>query len=587
MNVRRMLGALTAAGLAVLAAASVAAAKTTAIVPAPAFQASDLNAFSADNWLTTGGGLLDNRYSTLTQVDKTTVSNLKQAWDTQFDLTGKAAAVAEEGSPVAYNGTLFVPDGASEVYAIDGASGQHLWSYKPVLTAAPLLAAVRGVAIGDGRIYEGQEDGNVVALDQTTGGVVWKSKIGDPADGISFSAAPIYYNGMVILGATGGDWGGRAYAVAIDAKTGLELWRHYIVPGPGELGTGSWGVTDWIRGGGALWIYPSVDTTAGLVYLVTGNPIPWNGRGPGNNLWTNSILALHVQNGQFAWGFQTVHHDIWDYDVTNPPVIFDATYNGVLRHGIAVASKTGWVYILDRLTGAPLVGIVEKKVPQIKDKAGAAYANVSKTQPFPVGDAFVSQCTNPKNWPAKAPDGKPYTAGCIFTPYAVQPSGSFIAESPGYEGGVDWPPSAFNPQLNYMYVCARDGAGATIGAIPNAQKTIVPGQLSLGAAFGPASTVLPDFGRIVAMNVLTNKIVWNDKLPKPCFSGMMTTATGLVFAGNQGTNTLDAYDAATGASLWASAKLPGTPNAPVMTYTAGGKQYLAILAQNHIVAFSL
>ena len=595
MTRRRLLCLLCAAVLASLAVASVSSATPSQAVNkaapggAPAFTADDLNAAAGDNWLNSGGGIHDNRYSTLSQITKANVAGLKTAWTSQFDLTTKVAlATSEEASASAYNGVLYIPDGQSEVYAVDGATGQHLWKYSPVLDEPPFIPAIRGVALGDGKVYEAQGDGNIVALDQATGNVVWKSKLGNPSDGLAFSAAPVYYNGMIIAGMSGGDWGGRSFVVAVDAKTGMEDWRHYIVPGPGELGTGSWGVTDWIRGGGALWIYPSIDSATGQVYVVTGNPIPWNGRGPGNNYWTDSIIALHVQNGQFSWAFQTVHHDIWDYDVTNPPVIFDAMYGGVLRHGIAVASKTGWVYILDRISGQPLLGIVEKKVPQLKG-AAAAYANTSKTQPYPVGDAFVPQCSSKKVWSAPALDGKPFKTGCIFTPYAATPQGSFIASRPAAEGGVDWPPSAFNPQTNQIYLCFRDSVGAAIGAIVKDQIKIVPGQLSLGVNFGPGPKKYPDTGGVVAMDVTTNKLVWKTKWPLPCFSGVMNTATGLVFVGQTKPSEFDALDASTGQKLWASPALLNAKGVtgPSITYTAGGKQYVVVLAGNNIYAFSL
>jgi glucose dehydrogenase len=402
---------------------------------------------------------------------------------------------------------------------------------------------------------------------------------------------------MVIEGATGGDWGGRSFALALDAKTGAELWRWYVAPSPGSLGSGSWGINEWQRGGGAIWIYPSIDITTGLLYLVTGNPIPWNGRGPGSNLWSDSIVALHVQNGQFAWGFQTVHHDIWDYDVTNPPTLFDLNYgNGSMTPAVGVASKTGWVYLLNRVTGKSILGVAEKKVPQLKG-AAAKYANLSKTQPYPVGEPFTNQCSTRKQWPGKAPDGKPYIVGCIFTPYAYakgQPS--FLASAPAVEGGVDWQPSAYDPATHYQYLCSISGAGTALGAIPNAEKTIVPGQLSLGANFGPPSVNTPDQMQLVAMDMLTNKVAWkvtqppstNKKVPSQRCSGVMSTP-GLVFAGQSNTKQLGAYDPATGKNLWLSSALPTAPSGPPVTYTAaGGKQYVVVLgATGLIYGFSL
>jgi PQQ-dependent dehydrogenase (methanol/ethanol family) len=584
-----------------LAVASAIGAKSAAtpITPAPAFTPTQQQSAQSDgnDWITVGGGLNDYRNSTLTQINQSNVSSLHLAWTGTFKLPKAAAALPEEGGAIAYKGILYIPNSLSEVSAFDGITGQTLWDYKPVPDSPALLPAIRGLAIGDGKIYEGQLDGNVVALDQTTGKPIWETKVGDPKDGISFSSAPVYYNGMVIEGATGGDWGGRSYAIALNAKTGDEIWRHYIVPAPGELGTASWGINEWQRSGGAIWIYPSIDPMTGLLYVVTGNPVPWNGRGPGDNLWTDSILALRVSTGQQQWGFQTVHHDIWDYDVTNPPILFDLDYGTGITPAVGLASKTGWVYILNRVTGKPILGIVEKKVPQLKG-AAAKYANLSKTQPYVNGDAFTAQCNTRKEWPKPAPDGKPYLVGCIFHPYGYSKTAStFVASAPSAEGGVDWQPSAYNPNTNYMYLCSITGAGTAIGAIPNAEKTVIPGQLSLGANFGAPSPNTPDTPQLVAMNMKTNKVAWkvtqplpaSKKVPSQRCTGVLSTSANMVFASQTNTNQVKAYDAATGKSLWTSPKLTTSPGGPPVSYTgADGKQYIVVLGAGGLVyGFSL
>jgi len=573
-------------------------ARSSAITPPPAFTPQqEVQNGAGNDWLTVGGGLNDNRDTQLTQINASNVSSLHLAWTASFNLPKAAQALPEEGAGVTYNGVLYIPNSLSQVEAIDDTTGKVLWTYTPVLDAPALLPAVRGLAIGDGKVYEGQTDGNLVALDATTGQLIWKTKVGDPRDGIEFSSAPIYYNGMVIEGASGGDWGGRAFAVALNAKTGDELWRWYVVPQPGQLGSGSWGINEWQRPGGALWIYPSIDTQLGYLYLVTGNPIPWNGRGPGNNLWTDSIVALDVATGTFKWGFQTVHHDIWDYDVTNPPQIFNLAYNGVVTPVIAAASKTGWVYILNRQTGAPVLGITEKKVPQLKNKAAAAYANLSKTQPYPVGQAFTNQCSTRKEWPKPAPDGKPYIVGCIFTPYAYakgQPS--WRASAPSAEGGVDWQPSAYNPNTNDEYLCSINGAGTAMGALPKAQIKIIPGLLDLGINFGAPSPNTPDLPQVVAMNMANNTIAWRITQPLPSSkkvvsarcTGALTTASNLVFVSQTNTNQLEALDASTGKQLWISSALTTAPGGPPISYLgSNGKQFVTILGNGgNIYAFS-
>jgi quinohemoprotein ethanol dehydrogenase len=597
----RLLRTIAPAAAVALVVVATVAARSLAITPTPPFTPDQLTPNAGADWLTVGGGLSDDRDSSLTQVNASNVAGLHLAYTGTSSIPTKVAnALPEEGTPVSYQGVLYSPNSLNQIQAVDGTSGKTLWTYLPQndsLAHAPLQGSIRGIALGDGMVFQGRTDGDVVAVDQSTGALVWQVKVGDPIDGISFSSAPVYYNGMVIEGATGGDNGGRSFAVALDAKTGAELWRWYVAPGPGEIGFGSWGPNEWQTGGGAIWIYPSIDVDHGLLYLVTGNPVPWVARDPGNNYWTDSVVALHVDTGELAWGYQTVHHDIWDYDVTNPPVLFDLAYNGVVTPAMGVASKTGWVYILNRVTGKPILGIVEKKVPQLKG-AAARYENLSKTQPFPVGDAFTSQCNTRKDWPGKAPDGKPYLVGCIFHPYAyVKGQPSFIAEAPGFEGGVDWQPSAYNSTTHDLYVCSIDGPGVSLGALPKQQTVVHPGQPAFGTTFGPPSPK-PILNQLVAINMETNKVAWRINQPiakskglavgQRC-TGAMSTDTGLVFASESIPKKLAAYDAASGKLLWQSSALPVAIGGPPITYVGSdGKQYVAALGNDgKLYGFSL
>jgi quinohemoprotein ethanol dehydrogenase len=585
-----------AAAATVVAVAAGSSSHSSYIAPAPAFSPDELAAPAGDDWITAGGGLSDNRYSTLDQITQANVSSLGVAWHIHLGIPPAAQKkISEEGSIVSYGGTLYVTDGLSGVYALDGATGARLWKYSPSFAHKISfgLFVNRGVGLGDGKVYEGVLDGSVVALDQQTGHVVWRNHLSNSALGYSFTAAPVYYDGMVIIGVSGGDAGARGYAVALNAETGKQLWRWYVDPAPGQPGSNTWPKNSEWKHGGALWIYPSIDPNLGLVYIVTGNPVPWNGRGAGNDLYTDSIVALKVDTGKLYWAFQTVHHDIWDYDVTNPPVLFNAVVKGQMREGIAVASKTGWVYILDRATGKPLIGITEKKVPQ--EEPPAVGYKLSPTQPYPVGQAFVNQCSTRANWPDPAPDGKPFRVGCIFTPYGLSPKGNYLASNPSDTGGVDWAPSSYNPQTEDEYLCATDGAGASIGAVPLSERKLILGSAYFGVNFGPDSPVLANFGKVVAMNVTTNRIAWQATWPAPCYSGTMTTATGLVFAGQSGitakkavkgqpaptkasTPVLTAFNASNGKVLWNSAPMDAGANAPATTYEVNGTQYVVLLA---------
>ena len=587
------------------AAASGSASRgTLAITPSPAFSAGDLNAPAGNDWITAGGGLTDDRYSSLTQINTSNVSQLKQAWHIHLGIPkGRQKAASEEGSIIEYQGVLYGTNGDSTVYALDATSGARLWTYIPKFAhkVGFGLFVNRGLGMGDGMVFEGLLDGSVVALNQQTGKVVWQNRLSNSAKGYSFTAAPVYYNGEVIFGVSGGDAGAHGYAEAVNAKTGKGIWRWYVDASPGTPGFSTWPKNNEWKHGGALWIYPSIDTSLGLVYIVTGNPVPWNTRGPGADLYTDSIVAIHVYSGKMAWHFQTVHHDIWDYDVTNPPVLFNADVHGTVQPGLAVASKTGWVYLLNRATGKPLLGIVEKKVPQVNPPE--AGFKLSPTQPYPVGQPFVPQCSTRANWPVASPDGKPYKVGCIFQPYAVSPNGSFLAENPSDTGGADWAPSSYNPSTNYEYICATAGAGASVGAVAMKEMKLVQGGLYVGDNFGPNSPVVSNYGKVVAMNLATNHIAWQAKWPQPCYSGTSTTAGGLVFAGQSSfaaknavpgksaaqkasKGVLTAFDASNGKVLWNSPVMDAGANAPSTTFMVNGKQYVVILVGGNNLAGS-
>ncbi len=571
------------AAIGVLAAtAAGSSSQQSGVTPSPAFTSAQLNAFAGDNWLTIGGGLTDNRYSTLNQINTSNVKSMTMVWHSQFGIpkSAQAKVFGEEGSPIEYNGQLFIPDAFGSVYAYDAATGESLWTYKTNRNVKIPAdgAAERGIGMGDGRVYVGTPGGRAVALDQTTGKVDWSRPVANINAGDDMTCAPTYYNGLVYYGISGGDTGARGRVVALDAKTGKTKWIWNVTPGPGQPEANTWAPGEY-KHSGSVWVYPSFDPKTGLMFVDTGNPVPWNGRGPGDDKWTDSIVALHSSTGKLAWGYQTVHHDMWDYDVTNPPVIYNAVYNGKMSPAIAVASKPGWVYILNRDTGKPLLPIPEVKVPQYPaGSSEAKYTNLSPTQPEPKGSALLNQCAKKSWWPGKAPDGKPWKIGCVFTPYAPSPSGSFVAHSPG-ASSIDWPPSSFSPNTNYLYVCANETHGIALGALPKGQQNLVPGKLYVGINFAMAKTHPKYAGKMIAVNVKTNRIAWEDTFKAPCYSGSMQTAGGVGFMGLVSPRKLVAFDSKTGKVLWSSpGNLAASAMAPPITYAVNGKQYVAFLA---------
>jgi len=416
----RALLVLLVAGAVLATVAWSASSKTHAISPIPAFTASDLTAEPGANWVTARGDMYNRQYSSLDTINKTNVAQLKIAWHTRVAIPTKGkpnfTGAFSEAEPVVYNGTMYMPDSKGNVFAFDAVTGERLWYYKPKYPKgfASGLPTSRGVVIGDGKVFMAQTDGNIVGLDQGTGRVAWKTNAGNYKQGYFFTSPPTYYNGMLVIGQSGGDFGARCQVLGLDAKTGKIKWHFNVIPVGKEFGANTWPKKRAYLGGGAVWAPLTIDPSLGLVYVGVGNPVPYNGnvRGKGKELFTESVVALHVNTGKYAWHYQEVHHDIWDYDTAaNPMVLFDLQIKGQMRHALASMGKTGWIYILDRRTGVPILGIPERKVPQ------EASQHTWPTQPIPNGDPFAAQCANKAQWSKwKAPDGKPAKIGCIFTP---------------------------------------------------------------------------------------------------------------------------------------------------------------------------
>jgi quinohemoprotein ethanol dehydrogenase len=515
------------------------------------------------DWVTNGGNLTNQRYSALKQIDTTNVKQLKGAWMTRLKGSGFGGKYSFEASPLVKDGIMYVVTGNEDVFALNAKTGEILWErwsgIDQKISTVCCGWVNRGLAMGEGMLFLGQFDANVVALDIKTGKEVWRTPIEVWQDGYGITSAPLYYDGIVYSGITGGEFGVRGRLTALDAKTGKILWRWYTLPGPGEFGSDTWptGTDHAMRGGATIWNTPALDPQLGLVYFATGNCGPdYDGSmREGDNLFCASIVAIKAKTGEYAWHFQEVHHDIWDYDAASPVALFDTVVNGQPRKGIAQAGRTGWVYMLDRTNGKPLIGIEERPVPQEPRQKTA------KTQPFPIGDAIVPQCAQPLDGYEKA--------GCIFEafweePVLIQPSGG---------GGTNWAPMSYNPDTGSFYVVAtvRTSAFGRYGDTFKKGLRYVGGTQS--APIGS-----PMSGTFTAVGGNTNKMVWQTKTPYRIGNGGGSTATasGLVFHGEPDGNIL-AYDAKTGAELWKFQTGFGA-EAPPVVYEVDGDQYIAIAA---------
>ncbi len=516
------------------------------------------------DWPTNGGNLYNQRYSPLTSINRSNVAQLKGVWRARLRGSGAAPKYSGFAQPLVYGGVAYVSTGANDVFAVSIDTGEILWQYSANLPEdLPSVCCGwnnKGVAISEDKVFVGQLDGRLVALDRATGKVAWSIQAERSEDRFSITAAPLYVSGRVIMGFAGGDRGTRSRVKAYDAKDGRLLWTFYTIPGPGEPGHETWPKDSdvWQYGGAALWQTPAVDLELGLVYFSTSNASPnYNGAvRAGDNLYTASMLAIELETGKYRWHFQQVHHDIWDYDAVNPVVLMDVNVGGRTRKAIAEVGKTGWAYILDRQNGKPLIGIDERPVPQEPRQATAA------TQPFPRGDAIVPQFIE------IAPEGSTLVNdGRIFTPF-VGANPTIVA--PGIWGGASWPPSAYDPAQQRLFVCASSVIGGYTGGGDPKFAPPTP-----GVSFGGGKTAFTRTARtgiIAALDVTTNKIAWRYQWPEQCYSGTLATGGGLLFVGRTD-GRLTALDSASGKQLWEFQTGAGM-HAPASTFEYKGKQYV-------------
>jgi PQQ-dependent dehydrogenase (methanol/ethanol family) len=567
MGISRVVGFVGVAAAA-LGSLCASAQRAPAPAPAPAFSSKELTASPTDNWITNGGNVYNQRYSPLTRINRDNVAQLKPQWRTHLNGSGTESKYSGQAQPLVYDGVIYVPTGANDVFALDVDTGKILWTYQAHLDAGITVVCCgwmsRGVALGDGKIYAGQLDGKLVALDQRTGAIVWSVQAETNADGFSVTAAPLYYDGLVITGFAGGDRGSRGRVKAFDARTGRLHWTFYTIPGPGELGHDTWPADNdtWEYGGAAVWQTPAVDPGLGLVYFSTGNPGPdLNGSvRRGDNLFSVSMIAIDAKTGKYRWHFQEVHHDLWDYDAPNPVILFDAVYDGKSRKGIAEVGKTGFVYILDRETGKPLVGIEERAVPQEPRQATAA------TQPYPLGEPVVPHEVD------IVPEGfELVNNGRIFTPFWDKP----VIVKPLGTGGANWPPSSYDPETNLFYVCANDGAAAYSTREGGVEWEMPkPGTRYFGGEYTRSGAQRR--GIFAAVDVKTNRLAWRQQWNDMCYAGSIVTRGGLVFIGRTD-GRLTALDKANGKLLWEFETDAGL-HAPATTFERNGKQYVVALS---------
>jgi len=520
--------------------------------------------YSEKEWAAPGGDWGSTRYSTLGQITAANVKQLGGAWVANLPegQVSKAPLMVKDGR-------MFVVSAQGLILALDPATGQTKWTYKPDTP----FSGTRGIGIGEGLLFAGLRDSNVVAISQETGTVVWLYQHGPEIPSQGMSSAPAYGNGVVVAVVSLGDNFLRGRAIGLDAKTGKYLWSFEVVPGPGEPGHETWPADSdiWKYGGGALWTTPSVDAELGLVYLETGNAVPqWGGElRPGNNLFNNSVVALELKTGKVRWFYQTVHHDIWEHDLSTPLVLYDAMVDGRMRKVLVAMRTDGISFFLDRETGKPILPIEERPVKQ------DAFLKTSPTQPFTKGGDRVGPGCVDKNM---IPSG--FVAGCYFDPLRADMPNVVMPHM-----NMRQSPMAYSPQTGYLY--------ATACVNPAWIRRDETGWAFIRPAKPPG---MKQHGVMAAIDSRTGKLAWQKQIPyAACEGGGGATATagGLVFH-VEPDGVLQAYDAKKGDVLWdfqtGEVGLPGGAGpggGSAVVYESGGQQYVALTMNRVVWAFKL
>jgi alcohol dehydrogenase (cytochrome c) len=499
-----------------------------------------------DQWLTYSGSLDGRHYTPLTEITPENVPRLRVRWIRQFD-TSEART---ESTPIVVGGFVFITEPPSDVVALDARSGELRWRYRrSVPNKLPVCCARanRGLAILGNKLYMGSLDGVLVAINATNGNVIWQTPVANPSDGFTLTGAPLIVSRSVVVGVAGGDFGIRGFLAAYDAETGQQQWKFNTIPGPGEFGHDTWKNDAWRTGGGPTWITGSYDPALDLLYWGIGNPAPaFLGEvRPGDNLFSDSLVALHASSGKMAWYFQFTPHDQHDWDATQTPILADILIKGVSRRAICVANRNGFYYVLDRTSGEFLEGV-----------------------------PFVEQ-----NW-AKGLDsaGRP-----ILTPHAeVTASGQLT--KPGVGGGTNWQNAAFDQKSGLLFIPATEGSSVFTKS-PNARRG--DDGFYVGSAGG--ATEQPDL-IVRALDAATGDKKWDRLLPRwkgsfaYGYSGLLATGGGLVFGTSGGF--AFAIDSATGRELW-RIFLGGETLAAPISVTVDGHQVILVSGGRALFMFGL
>jgi len=501
---------------------------------------------NTSRWLMYSGDYTGRRHSPLTQVAPGNVGRLAAQWAFQAD--NMVAGRGFEGTPLLLDGVLYVTGNNNTAWAINVRTGEQLWRYRrnlpPGLTYGSANASNRGFAVLGDLLFMGTLDAHLIALDRRTGKLVWDQTVDNFKVGYAITQAPLIVKDKVILGIAGGDIPTRGFVDAYDPKTGERVWRFYTIPAPGEPGSETWSDPDVLpRGGGATWQTGSYDPGLNLLYWGVGNPNPdyYGEDRKGDNLYTASLIALDADTGKLRWHFQFTPHDLHDWDSNHVPVLADMTINGRARRVVMVANRNGFFYTLDRETGEFLVG-----------------------KPF-TGTQWARELTK---------EGKPIV---LTNGVATSAKPTCV---PDYRGGTNFNPPSYDPAAQLFFVMARE----TCAVYSPRKEEPVAGRSFMSG--GMEKLPEPDYSALRAIDPKTGAIKWEHKFTQSSLAGVMSTASGLVFAGDQD-GYFNAFESRSGKLLWRYRTGSPIHGAAATTYMIDSRQFVLIPSGMTVTAFAL
>lgn len=495
-----------------------------------------------ERWLTYSGDYSGKRHSPLEQITPDNVRQLRPIWTFQTGTTTRGRGF--ETTPLADNGVLYVTGSNNYAWALDARSGRAFWQYRRNLpndlTYGSSSPVNRGFGMLGNQLFMVTLDAHLLSFDRRSGDILWDVELADYRQGYAATLAPLVLDDKVIVGISGGEYATRGFIEAYDPATGQRLWRFNTIPGPGEPGSETWPDDPEVlaRGGGGTWMNGSYDPDLNLIYWGVGNPNPdyFGDLRPGDNLYSNSLVALDADTGELRWHYQFTPHDLNDWDSNHVPVLANIEWRGLPRKVVMVGNRNGFFYVLDRTTGDLLLG-----------------------KPFTA-----------TSWARELDaDGRPIvlndgSEGCVPDPW----------------GSTNFMPPSFYPGLDLFILTARETCATYVPEEPS----YAPGQSS----FGGVVYIDADqgYGALRALDVHSGELKWEFTYPSPTFGGVMTTASGLVFAGDHEGNFM-AFDAASGENLWHYQTGSRIWGAAPMTFMLDGRQIVMIPSGTTLTAFAL